>query len=355
MRCRTRHLKIQHSLGTTNIKLAKTRAKEYLDREGDKLLKDPCPAGLNDPLLDRVAEIYATLSLGCNQVTAKHNVACLSLLVRTATGKELHQVRLSALAAAWPAFVAKRQDTDQPDRPDHGKPNYNRKRVAHNGICSVMTQARSIFIKSLHPQYREAGIIMPPLVDVVKFPSRRRTEPAPVDESRLLAAWPELRESDALKWRIVGLAWFGGLRKKEILACKGGWFIQKDGEVFVSLKDREDEGHEGKTGAIYKSPIRNPEFAAYLLTVPADQPVVGLISQGCYRSAMIWLRQFTNARTPAHRLRGRHAQAIKEETQAEELARLKGIQAAADALGHGKNTQTTIDHYLEPENVIRMA
>lgn len=340
---RSKHLPCIHPLKTPVLSVAKKEARKHLESLKTSLI----PRARGSHSLEDVAQIYPTLSLGCNAETAKKNVMYLRVVGRQGFKKELASIPLHQFHAACAAYVTAVQDLDNPDRPDKGKPNYSNsyRRIKHGTVRSVLLQATSVFADFLHPQYREAGITLPADIANIQLPKARRVEKAPVNSDALTAAWEALRDTDAPLYRLIGVVHWSGLRKKEALACRPGWITPHESGYAFLVKDREDEGFTHKTGNIYRAPIRNAAFAAYLLTLPKDQPIAGVVGSKRYVKALEWLRQFTNTRRPMHRLRGNHADAVKRD--AELIIRRAGDQAAANALGD--TLRTTKRHYLSGE------
>lgn len=75
-------------------------------------------------------------------------------------------------------------------------------------------------------------------------------------------------------------------------------------------------------------------------------PVEGIRYRWFERVPQEWLRKFTGtAKKPLHRLRGLYADEVAKLTQDAVAARLAGVKAASQALGH-TNTATTQNSYL---------
>jgi len=89
---------------------------------------------------------------------------------------------------------------------------------------------------------------MPPGLTAVDWLPVLRSPPPPAEDSKLVKAWRKLPRS-AL-WLAIGLARFAGLRRSEIEAATGEWIIERDGQAFVDLRDREGE-FLTKTGRPY--------------------------------------------------------------------------------------------------------
>lgn len=67
------------------------------------------------------------------------------------------------------------------------------------------------------------------------------------------------------------------------------------------------------------------------------------------REPQKWLRPFVpGAGKPLHRLRGLYADQIKRETEQAMLARMAGMRAAQEALGH-TSPETTRRHYTSED------
>ncbi len=158
-------------------------------------------------------------------------------------------------------------------------------------------------------------------------------------------------------WLAIGLARFAGLRRSEIEAATGEWIIERDGQAFVDLRDREGE-FLTKTGRHYRAVVIDSELARALLAVPKANPIVEppVIDRHRWfeRDLAAWCKPFTGtAKKPLHRLRGLYADDVAKLTEDAVLARLEGIKEASRALGH-TTTKTTLNHYLSTTPTPRM-
>lgn len=332
IRCRSRTLFIDSSLETTVLAIAKENAKAKLAAGGAARKR------IAGTLAD-VIRVYKTISKKCSQKSAENFCRCLTRAVRGAWGKEPEQIKVERIPDLWPDYAAFRQGLKQPD--------YNKRRSINRGINSVMTQARCLFIKILHGEYRRHGIILPENAADVRLLPEMQLVPAEANDAELIAEWEQLREKNLSLWVAVGLARFAGLRKNEIEACRGSWVVKRKGAVAIELRDREDENYLTKTGRIYYPYVLHAGLAEYLLTLAPDARAVGNVNQEWMtRFVPQWVRPFTgSAQKPLHRLRGLYADQIKAEREEAFLAHRAGVKAASEALGH-TTTATTENHYL---------
>jgi hypothetical protein len=182
---------------------------------------------------------------------------------------------------------------------------------------------------------------------VIQWLQEVKTPKPKAQDAELIKAW---QKTKGPLWWTIGLARFAGLRQKEIAACQRDWIIEEGEAVYVEMRDRPEQNWYSKTGEIYRALIINADFARTLLKLKSGQ-IVGH-TNGIQRAYWFehvpqkWLKPFTGvARMPLHRLRGLYADDIKNLTQDAVAARLAGVKAASEALGH-TTTQTTQESYL---------
>ena len=320
--------------GTSDLAAAKARAKELLDGMGPR---KEAPKGT----LEEVAALYLMIPKKCADDTAAGNISRLRSVVAVAFESDLGSVKVSRLPDLWHTYVAKRQQRQAAD--------YSQRARVNISINTAMRQAASIFRRKLWPHYRRAGVILPEDCATVEYLPQPVLRPAEASDADLCAAWAALAGTDRDLWLAVGLARFAGLRQAEILACRGKWILPRGAGAVVQLQDHEEDGHRTKTGRLYTATVLDPSLAAYLLALEPEAPVIARPDAARWlgRSPQQWLRQFTAAPKPLHRLRGLYADQIQRETQEAILARAAGVQAASAALGH-TTTTTTERHYLTP-------
>ena len=173
--------------------------------------------------------------------------------------------------------------------------------------------------------------------------------------------WHTLDAQDMALWLTIGLARFAGLRRDEIANCRIGWIEKLNGAVSVSLRDRPEEKFWTKTGKPYRALVINSELANYLSAIADFGDPVGWIvpipaverARWFERTPQAWLRKHgVTSQKPLHRLRGLYADAVAELTRDSVAARLAGIKAAQDALGH-TSSAVTESHYLTPDSPFR--
>lgn len=318
-----------------SLEVAKREALERFRGEA------PPPARTAVTFEDAVT-VYTALPKKAGEASAKINVSRLRAIVRLVHSKELERVLLSELSPKlWASFMAARQG---------GKLDLAKRRAGNAAINSAVRQAASIFIDRLRPGYREAGIEIPSEAAVVQWLPEMKLPKPEANAQELEIEWRKLKETDPALYFAVGLARWAGLRQQEICACRRNWIVERNGAVYVELRDRPDENFTSKTGEMYRAPVVDPDFAAALLTMPPGYIVPA--TQGMRRDYWYryypqeWLRPFTgSSKKPLHRLRGLYADDVKQITEVAMAANLAGIKAASDALGH-TTTKTTKDSYL---------
>lgn len=293
--------------------------------------------------LEQVVKAYEAMPKRSGKKASSVNIGRLRGIVRLVLGKELDKVALSAAGPKlWEAYQAARQG---------GKLDLSTRGPEHYAINSAVKGALKLFARKLRPKYLDAGITIPENVRDVEMLKEMTLPRAPVKDAELKQEWAKLKDTDKAKWRAVGLARFAGMRQQEIQAIHREWIVMHEGVVFALLQDRPEKLFLHKTGSMYRAPIINSELAADLLTAgegPLVVPETTCPSMWFGREPQAWVKRFTKARKPLHRLRGLYADDVKKMNEQAELAHQKGLQAAAAALGHGRNTATTEKHYTTP-------
>lgn len=342
-RCRSRSKShpFDSGLGTTDYTAARQIAVQMLEGQKERIVKRSAET------LEDVAAVYLDLPKKCSDRVAKLNVSRLRVICRKVFSAELSKLRLSDVSPKlWREYwrICHGGKLDLSTR--------RRENIAHN---AAVRMAASIFIDRLRPAYEEAGVKMPPGLTAVDWLPVLRSPPPPAEDSKLVKAWRKLPRS-AL-WLAIGLARFAGLRRSEIEAATGEWIIERDGQAFVDLRDREGE-FLTKTGRHYRAVVIDSELARALLAVPKANPIVEppVIDRHRWfeRDLAAWCKPFTGtAKKPLHRLRGLYADDVAKLTEDAVLARLEGIKEASRALGH-TTTKTTLNHYLSTTPTPRM-
>ena len=283
--------------------------------------------------LEALCRCYLDMPKRCGESAAKKNVGRLRAVVRAAWGKELDAVKLCDLSPSlWTDYQTKRLN---------GKLDLSTRRAGNGAINTAVRCARSIFVRKLRPVYKTKGLTFTDDIDVVQWlPVMKQPQPA-ADDAAMIEAWRD--EQDQSLYFAIGLARFAGLRLSEIEHARGSWFV--DGHL--ELRDRPDEGFLTKTGEIYRALVLDADLAERLRAMPADSLIVPRQSHDWFtREPQAWVRRFVGeARKPLHRLRGLYADHLAKLTADATAARLAGIQAASNALGH-TSTATTRNHYL---------
>lgn len=331
IRCRSKECRIDAGLGTSDLADARSRAKAILS---SGMASAPASG-----TLEEAVAAYLSMPKRCGDDTAEGNISRLRSVVRVAFGAELDAVKVARLPDLWHTYVAKRQGRAAADYSS---------RARHNiSINSAMRQAAAIFRSKLVPHYARAGILLPPNSATVEYLPAITLERHSADDAGLLAAWPALYETDRDTWMVVGLARFAGLRLGEILAFRGSWVEDSPSGPVIRLKDRLEDGHRTKTGKEYTALILDSDFAVYLMALPKDRPAIDRhgVKKWAAHTPQNWIRKFTAAEKPLHRLRGLYADHLAKLTRDAVAARLAGIRAAQEALGHTQSA-TTERHYL---------
>ncbi len=364
-RMRKRHQKyaINFATGTANLEMARELCLQELEKRELASYKKPCRRTLAE-----LVEFYRDMPKKAGAAAEKQNVTMLGAVVKLTLGKELAAVRVDEVTPKlWRDYMAKRQG---------GKLDLSTRRKENAAINSAVRCAASMFIPRLRPLYKEEGfIIADDATEIQWLPTIAKIHDE-VDEEAMLAAWRGLKpaqeafdewlghntgKNDLDAWRAIApsklamwftfaLSRFAGLRRKEIMACRGGWVSVWKDQPIIKMQDRPDEGFLSKTGKAYRAHIIDAELFRMLSLVPKEENVVIRPRGGHtweHNAPQRWLRRFMPASEykPLHRLRSLYAVQLSEMTEEATAAKLAGIKAAADALGH-TSTQTTKASYL---------
>ncbi len=335
MRSRSIHRRVDFFTGTFNKTVARRLCLAHLAE-----LEDGKPRPTTRTLED-VVKCYQGMAKRAGMATEKLNVRSLRAVVQAVTGKDLRHFYLHDLGPdLWAKYQAKMQGTTRVD--------LSIRRAAHTSINTTVRAAVSIFIPKLRPQYEKEGYTIPADACSVQWLQTVKRRPAGFREAEMLAAWATL--TDRALWFAIALARFAGLRKEEIGGCRGSWLVHHDGVWCLEIRDREADGWYTKTGAHYFAMITHPALIDALQTVPADDLVVGAISNRTNwldRGPQSWLRPFMGTRAeiyrPLHRLRAAYLASIQRDALIE--MQQAATRKAAEQAGHTQTT-TTSRHYL---------
>jgi integrase len=333
--------------GTTSLKLGQQRAKEWLAKNSN----DPVVSRKGGGTLEGLVRIYLTTPKRTKANVAKNNVSRLRVICRLVFEKELADLTCRQVG---PDFWQDYQRIAL-ERAGHEFDLVTRRRE-NIAINAATRAARCLFLPALIRAYAAAGL------DVNKDAGQAVPLPVPYvpptqeNDEDLIKAWAGLRQSNLRLWLAVGLARFGGLRREEINASRGAWVEEHRGVVSIMLRDRPEEKFWTKTGRSYRAQIIHPELAEYLLGVKGSAaPIVPDPPTGddrgwwFERDPQEWLHaNGIISKKPLHRLRGLYADHIANLTSDAVAARLAGIRAAQENLGH-TNSSTTENHYLSPD------
>ena len=348
MRSRSKTHPVDFWTGTTNLSEAKTRAKEFLEKNASGW-----KPGRGGGSLEDLAALYLETPKRTKSNVAKDNVSRLRTVCRVALGKELVAVTCREVGPdLWQryqraALEAEGLKFDLATR--------YRQNIAVNSAVRV---ARCLFLPAMVRVYRGAGLdCRTDAGEAVMLPEPY-LPPSKVDDASLLEAWRALEESEPALWLVIGLARFAGLRREEIAALRAGW-VEVDGAlVRIGLRDRPDEKWWTKTGKPYRAEVVEAGLARHLAAFAAVSPADALLvtapgtverSRWFERVPQQWLHAHgVAALKPLHRLRGLYADQVATLTRDAIAARLAGIRAAQESLGH-TSSATTEAHYLTPD------
>jgi len=330
LRSRSRTSPVDVLLGHGPEKWARARAREILTTGAHR------PRASTGTLAELV-RCYEGLPKRAGVAAARIAVYRLMSCVRLVYGRELDAVKVGEVNAGfWLAYTAKRQSREVAD--------LSTRRVENTAINAAMRQAASIFIPRLRPSFATLGFAIAPDATVIQWlPPLYSDKPAVQDMEN---AWLAMERGPL--WLALGLARYAGLRRDEIEHASASWIQIEGSATYVVLQDRPAEGWLSKTGRKYRALVIQPELAEVLRCCTAGYLVQPAAVDRHKWFALVpqkWMRDHTTARQPLHRLRGLYADDVSRLTADAITARLAGIQAASDALGH-TSTATTTRHYL---------
>lgn len=332
LRSRSAKWPIDVMLGSGPLKWAESKARQIL-RDGALEKSKPCRG-----TLEELVTCYRSLPKRAGEAAASIAVCRLRSCVRLVLGRELDEVKVEEVNAAfWLRYTAKRQGREIADLAT--------RRVDATAINAAMRQAASIFIPRLRPSFASAGFTIRDDATVIQWLPTIQTDKPAVND-KMVTAWRALERGPM--WLAVGLARFAGLRRDEIEHATAAWLTREGAAVYVQLRDRPEEGWLSKTGRRYRALVIDPELAEFLTACPPGylvQPPAEDRHKWFERVPQEWLRKFTTARQPLHRMRGLYADDVARLTADAITARLGGVKAASEALGH-TSTATTSKHYL---------
>ena len=343
LRSKAKGREVNFRTGTSNLAEAKKRAKEYLQQRAE----DPIHSRKGGGTLEALAAVYEATPKRTKAPVAKDNISRLRQVARIALGKELGEVSCKEVGPDfWTTYQRKRIEAlgrtfDLATR--------HRENIAIN---AAVRAARCLFLPALFPAYQKAGLRINPDAGNAQMLPEPYVPPAAVNDEALVDAWRELPVGSPL-WLVIGMARFAGLRREEISACRREWIVERNGAVYVELRDRPDEQWWTKTGKPYFAPVIEETVSAALLARPADALIVpdpdGDRDRWFEREPQRWLaKNGVKAGKPLHRLRGLYADHVAKMTADAVAARLAGVQAAQTALGH-TDAAVTAKHYLSSE------
>lgn len=331
IRSRSAHFPVDLILGHGPESWARKKARELLESGHVKK-----PAASKGTLKELVA-VYEKMPKRAGIAAAKIAVYRLTSCARLVLDRELDSVKVSEINASfWLAYTAKRQGKEIADLAT--------RRVENTAINAAMRQAASIFIPRLRPAFAGEGFTIAPDATVIQWlPTIRGDKPEVID---METEWRDMERGPL--WLALGLARFAGLRRDEVEHATDAW-VQIEGlAVYIVLQDRPSEGWLSKTGRKYRALVINPELAETLRCCGVGyivQPAAIDRSKWFATKPQEWMRKRTVARQPLHRLRGLYADDVARLTSDAITARLAGVKAASEALGH-TSTKTTENHYL---------
>jgi hypothetical protein len=260
IRSRRKGRSITKSLKVSNLTEAREEAKKWIAAaEEGRWTRE------GKGSLETLAAVYLATPKRVSAKATTTNVSRLRTVVRVALGKELSETSAAVVGPdLWAAYY--REALKKYDR----KLDYTTRAAENARLNAAVRAARSMFLPKYAKPYAEEGIYLN--ADAAKAallpePWLPRPEAKDVD---LVDVWPTWRKSDPALWLAVGLARFAGLRRDEIWHCRRTWIEDRDGTVFVVLRDRPEEKWQTKTGRPYRALVLNAELAAFLSSAPAE-------------------------------------------------------------------------------------
>lgn len=328
--------------GSADFNAARKIAAEMLS---DALPKPPKPHG---GTLESLASTYLLIPKKCAANVAEDNVSRLRGVCRVVFGRELDAISIGELSAkTWREFFRIKQG---------GTLDLATRRSGNAALNAAVRAAASLFIDRLRPAYAEHGITFAQDIATVDWLPVLVAPPKEADDNALCTSWQSCIQNgqNLYTWLAVGLARFAGLRRSEIEHARRSWVVEDRGQVFIELRDREDEGFRTKTGRVYRALVINDELAQALLALPDGylvNPPVDDRHRWFERDLPNWCRPFTGAaQKPLHRLRGLYADNLARLTEDAVIARLAAVKTAQENLGH-TSSATTLNHYLSRATV----
>ena len=340
LRSRSKSRPLNFRTGTTNLRDAQARAREWLEQRA----ANPIVSRRGGGTLAALAAVYLATPKRTKQSVAEDNVSRLRTVCRLALNRELDAVTCREVG---PELWTKYQTAALAIS---GYPlDYATRRRENIAINACVRAARCLFLPAMIRAYREAQLDVRADAGIAQTLPQPYLPPSKVDDAALVAAW---RETSGALWLTIGLARFAGLRREEISALQGDWIEERDGVVSIFLCDRPAQNWFTKTGKPYRAQVIEPTLSEWL-RVSAKQPgyvvpCAGERDQWFRYVPQEWLRPFIPSGKPLHRLRGLYADHIAQLTQDAVTARLAAIRAAQTNLGH-TTSATTERHYLTPD------
>ena len=346
LRSKAKGRECNYRTGTTRLDLAKTRAKDWLERRAD----DPVTSRRGGGTLEALAAVYIATPKRTKEQVGRNNISRLRAICRKSLDRELKEVTCREVGPElWERFQRQMFKDD-------GDPfDLATRRPENVRINAAVRAARTLFQPTLLAVYRRDGLDVRPDAAAATMLPVPYLPPSTVAVSELVKAWGKLATGSQL-WGTVGLAMFAGLRRGEISAATGAWIETHDSGVFISLRDRPEQGWWSKTGKPYLARVIDPALAAWLQSREGDaEPLVADPDEDLSRERWFerepqkWLaKNGVAAGKPLHRLRGIYADSLRRLTEDAVTARLAGIAAAQQSLGHS-SSETTENHYLTPD------
>jgi integrase len=329
--------------GTHSLMLAKQKAKAWLETNPDVQLRSRKGGGS----LEAVVKVYETAPKRTKLNAAKGNISRLRTICRKVFGRELEAITCREFTAdVWRKY-------QQIALKDAGKA-FDLVTRHRENLCinTAVRMARCVFLDPLIRVYRAEGLdVAPDCAKVVPLPVPK----VPVvhaDDGQVLCDWADLLTIDGALWLTIGLARFAGLRRSEIMACRGTWIERANDAVFVVMHDRPAESFWIKGAGVYRAQVIEPDLARVLASKIGNPDYVVPLPANIERFGWFadvpqeWLKaRGITDRKPLHHLRKLYAKEVQQLTADAVSAQLKGRTAAQRALGHA-NISTTDKHYL---------
>lgn len=224
----------------------------------------------------------------------------------------------------------------------------------NNGINSMLGHCRDIFGRRVwQEKYRDLNL--PDCIHGFRAVSRlpqlkKRYNPLPQGTLEAIARAAEVLEVESPEvWQVYLATRLLGTRNIELLNARGTWLIERDGELWLDIRNRDGFALKGKAaGRPRKIPLckRLADLWAPLIGqqnhLIADGETATRRHNLCYREINDFLRPYIPAaerQKCAYELRKEVGAVIYSSTTG-------GVEAAAKYLGHTK-TSTTEDYYAD--------